>query len=77
MNGPAVSTRQEEVRPLAVVSMEAHGECLSVCLCVCRGSEGAGCACEHSVCAQFPVSVKARFEVGPGSAGFILIPIIM
>lgn len=34
MNGPAVSTRQEEVRPLAVVSMEAQGECLSVCASV-------------------------------------------
>lgn len=75
MNGPAVSERQEEVQTLAVVSMEAQGERLSVC--VCRGSEGAGCACEHSVCTQFPVSIKARFEVGSGSAGFILMPIIM
>ena len=32
MNGPAVSERQEGVQPLAVVSMEAQGECLCVCL---------------------------------------------
>lgn len=30
MNGPAVSELQEEVQTLAVVSMEAQGECLSV-----------------------------------------------
>lgn len=34
MNGPAVSERQEEVQTLAVVSMEAQGERLSVCASV-------------------------------------------
>ena len=48
MNGPAVSDWKEGVQALAVVAGRA-----SICLCVWRGSQGAGCACELGVCAHF------------------------